>query len=457
LQYQNYKHVYIFLQSHFFLSDSLSELLTCLKLCMNPEKAGTPTDKAFYPSRPWPWLIRSLQILSPIVARWHYQVTLEIDPKALASLRELRRERVLLLPNHPTFQDPIVLYLLSARLGQQFYYLAAQDQLRGRLGGLIQRLGGYSVRRGLADRASIAYTLDLLQKPSCKLVIFAEGGCSFQNDAVIPFRPGAIQIALQAMSRLVRQGQDVPNLYVVPIGIKYVYTQDMSAIIQDTLQNLETTLNISSTKTDDFYLRLRQISQQVLLRCEQDYGLSGQAIEQDSWDDRINRLKSKVIEHYETLLSISAPPDTPDRERVYKIQSILDNLATSTPSVHTNSDPNLDHQAAIKAMARVLNFDAIRDGYVAELPTPERFLDTLTRLEREVFDIDIPKPKAHRIAKLGIENPINLKSFFQDYQQDKVAVVNKLTHMAQAAVQQQITTLSQTYTRPLKISSLSAQ
>ncbi|NJN24473.1 MAG: hypothetical protein HC810_08915 [Acaryochloridaceae cyanobacterium RL_2_7] len=56
-------------------------------------------------------------------------------------------------------------------------------------------LGVYSVRRGQSDRPSMKETLSLLCQRDAHLVIFAEGGCSFQNDTVMPFRPGAIQLA----------------------------------------------------------------------------------------------------------------------------------------------------------------------------------------------------------------------------------------------------------------------
>ena len=72
-----------------------------------------------------------------------------------------------------------------------------------------------------------------------------------------------------------------------------------------------------------------------------------------------------------------------------------------------------------KSVKRLLNFDAIYDGYVAENPTPERFLDTLIRLEREVFEIDQPKPKGFRQAIVKIGTPVNLKDFFADYQRDR--------------------------------------
>ncbi len=92
---------------------------------------------------------------------------------------------------------------------------------------------------------------------------------------------------------------------------------------------------------------------------------------------------------------------------------------------------------------KIDTFDAIYDGYVAEKPTPERFLDTLTRLEREVFDIDKPPPKAYRQAIVKIGEPVNLRDIFADYQRDRAYTANAVMLNIQQAVQKNLDLLSQ--------------
>ncbi|HCF29600.1 MAG TPA: hypothetical protein DEV81_20895 [Cyanobacteria bacterium UBA11049] len=91
-----------------------------------------------------------------------------------------------------------------------------------------------------------------------------------------------------------------------------------------------------------------------------------------------------------------------------------------------------------KAAWRVLNFDAIYDGYVAANLTPERFLDTLIRLERDVFNIDRPRPKGHRQALLRVAEPLNLKDWFADYQQNRTITVKTVTQKIHQQVQQKL-------------------
>ena len=90
----------------------------------------------------------------------------------------------------------------------------------------------------------------------------------------------------------------------------------------------------------------------------------------------------------------------------------------------------------------MLNFDAIYDGYVAANPTQERFLDTLTRLEREVFDIDKPPPKGYRQARVKVGELVNLKDFFADYQRDRAGTVNAVMLKIQQAVQNNLDLLN---------------
>ncbi|MGI0489885.1 lysophospholipid acyltransferase family protein [Pantanalinema rosaneae CENA516] len=385
--------------------------------------------------------VRFAQLIAPGGAYLLYQIELDIDYDSLNRLITLRDQQVLLLPNHPTFQDPIAVFLLSGKLGQKFYYLAAYEQFQGILGKIFQWLGVYSIRRGLADRASIAQTLELLTQPGCHLVIFPEGGCSFQNDTVMPFRSGAVQLAFQAINRSVKQGNPIPDLYVVPISIKYRYTQDMTAVIDHTLQRLERALNVTSGSNR--YERLRAIGERVLTQIEQEYGIENHATEPKSWDQRIARLKAYVLTSCEHQLGLMSAPSELDRERVYKIQYALQEKAEALDTSVTEVQTLRNLEAMRWSMIRMLNFDALYDGYVADDPTPERFLDTLIRLEREVFKIDQPPPKGHRRALLRTGEPINLKDYFAAYQQNRSETIATLVKQFQQTVQSNLDRLSQ--------------
>ena len=193
----------------------------------------------FYPPRLNPVVVRLCQWIVPFYSRFWCRMTLSVDADSVDTLKRLNHERVLLLPNHPSyFDDWISIFLLSARVGIAFHFLAAKERFTGIEGPFIQRLGTYSIRRGLGDRASVAETIRLWSNPNHRLVIFPEGGCSFQNDTVMPFRTGGIQLALQGLNKMAKTHDSLPNLYAVPVSIKYRYTTNMVPVIDQTLRGL---------------------------------------------------------------------------------------------------------------------------------------------------------------------------------------------------------------------------
>lgn len=400
----------------------------------------------FYPPKLNPRLVAFLQRISPWLIRWVHQLDLVISTEPRVQLSTLRNSPCLLLCNHPTFNDPVVMFLFSGVMQRSFYYLAAYERFGSIAGWLLQRVGAYSIRRGQADRGSVAQTLKLLAQPDCKLVIFPEGGCSFQNDTVMPFRPGAIQMALQALSRKAKAGK-VTDFYAVPISLKYRYTGQMTPIIEQTLQKLEQALAVSSE--GDFYDRLRVIAAALLRRLEQQYNLT--PANEAAWNQRITALKARILEQCEQRLRLTPAPGEPNRERVYRIQHALENRYNLSEDGSNDVLVNGTDEWEVmrKSLARVLNFDAIYDGYVAESPTPERFLDTLTRLEREVFNIDQPPPKGHRQAFLRLGQPINLKDYLEDYGNDRSATIKHLTQELQQRVQANLDILSEATARDI--------
>jgi len=432
--------------------------------------ASSSKQKEFYPSQLTPWLVRWVQFLSPFICRWLNKLDVVIVPSYEQELAALKNKRILFLANHPTFQDPIVMFLLSAQLGEMFYYLADHLALRGYLGPFLQRLGVYSIKRGLPDRNSVRHTLEILSQPNSRLVIFPEGGCSFQNDRVSPFRTGAIQLAFQALNRDQKQKGEIPDLYAIPISIKYRYPRDVTPIIRQLLQRLEKELNI--TAQGDQYQRLRLVGEKVLQRCEQDYAFA--SLEGANMNERIPYLKARILETIEQFFDVKTSEEIPDRERVYKLQYLLEGAtndenkmegpAISFPAPSATreslSEPSWQDQFGQvwstnfirHSLWRVLNFDAIYDGYVAENPSPERYLDTLTRLEREVFGIDRPPPKDYRQALVYIGKPMNLKDSFPAFQGDglagfqkehRAATITQIVDALQSRVQHNLDTLAQ--------------
>ncbi|MFM7428170.1 MAG: lysophospholipid acyltransferase family protein [Elainella sp.] len=402
---------------------------------------------AFYPAQLNLSLVQTIQRMTPWLARLLYQLDLVISTAPAVQMAELRNSPCLFLCNHPTFDDPLVMFLVSAVVRQPFHYLAAYERFGGLKGWLLQQIGAYSIRRGQADRDSVAYTLKLLARPDCKLVIFPEGGCSFQNDTVMPFRPGAVQMALQAVAKRVKQGDD-REFCLMPISLKYRYSERMEPILERSLSRLETELGLPGLG-GSFYERLRRVAATVMGRFEQEYDLTPS--DPANWNQRISDLKAQVLTQCEQRLNLAPAAHELNRERVYRIQHSLAKRYQLGEDGSNRIFVNGADQWEVmrQSLARVLNFDAIYDGYVSERPTPERFLDTVTRLERSVFNIDQPPPKGHRQAFVRIGQPVQILPYLAEYERNRSATVTALTEHMQQTVQQNLNLLSDATARDI--------
>ena len=400
--------------------------------------------QSFYPPKQNPLIVRLMQSISYPLARVLYKFRISVSEEDVGKVRRVEGDRLVFVCNHPTLEDGISVFVLSARLGQMLHYVVARESFKGLMGWFIQRLGCYSIRRGVGDRTSISQTLSLLKEPRCRLTIFPEGGCSYQNDTIMSFRPGAIQLPMSVLAQLAKKSPDaVPNMYVVPLSLKYRYVQPMQRVIEQTLSRLEAHFSLSSAVADGAsdrqlsdYERLRQIAHQVILQIEAEAGLSHAA--QLDWNERIQRLRQSFINKCERALKIEPNLNLPIRERVYKVQATLEEIAVGGEQPNELAEATYRWDNLHWDAVRLLNFDAIYDGYVAESPTPERFLDTLTRLEREVFHIEHAQPKAPRRACFHIGDPINLKDYLADYKRDRTGTVNLLAERLRDLMQENL-------------------
>ena len=383
------------------------------------------SEVRFIPPTRKPLLTRLLQSISYLVVYFVYRIQLTIAEEDIAKVKAIADSRTVYLPNHSNLDDGLVMFVLSARLGQLFHYVVAHEAFRGLIGRLMQVVGAYSIRRGVGDRYSIVQTLEILQQPQCKLVIFPEGGCSYQNDTVIPFRSGALELSFKAMEKTVKHTGTVPDLYLVPVSLKYRYPNAGEQAIARALERLESALALKSS--GDLYLRLRTVAERVLSNLEAEYRLAPD--DMSDWDRRIKNLRKQMLGYCEAKLGIEPATQLPDRERVYKIQYILNSLTDS------DSQPLVDYEHLYLTTVRLLNFDAIYDGYIAAKPTPERFFATIDRLEKEVFNSDRPKFKGRRQVVVKIGSLVNLKEHWQEYQRDRQALIAHLTALVQQEVQ----------------------
>jgi 1-acyl-sn-glycerol-3-phosphate acyltransferase len=371
----------------------------------------------FRPARPSPVVLRFARALLPLALRQRAITRIKIAPADVSRLRALRNQRVVLVPNHPTKDDPALLFELSRRARTPFHYLCCREAFDcwgGWWGRLIQGIGAYSVVRGTIDRESFRYTRELLARPAAKLVLFPEGEVYSQNDSLLPFQTGAIQLALWGREEA-RKTDPKAQVLLLPCALRYRFAGDVKPQLRLKLTRLENALKLPSpADINDLYPRMRRIAVAVLAAVEREYNLaSTQDADSDVNADltpRFEAAKEAALARATQLLGVKPPRGTvPERMRTL--------LHTAEEELHHEHEDDetptaLSQQRADRArlawrdLQRLANWIAVYDGYVKQSPQMERIAEVVFRLEAEVFGHATVAGK--RVASLRVGEPITL-------------------------------------------------
>lgn len=394
----------------------------------------------FKPPKPNLSVIKVVNAFLPIVNKLYLKgVTLDIDPETVERLESTRGNPTLISPNHAASDDPYVMFLLSKQLSQPFYYMSAREVFdRGNFLGLrsavMQRCGVYSVVRGTADRNAFRTTRELLFEGNWPLVIFGEGEISHQNDTIMRFERGVVQLCFWAIDDMKKKEIDKP-LYVVPLGIKYRYTQDMWNVIDTALTNLERNILPANERTPvERYERLRRIGISILSTLADEYQYKVDPAV--SLNEHIQGLKKQILTHVEKILGIQSENDILTRVRMLKnivdaeVYRDIDQMTEYERKIHEEQLQKF--QQFYPDLDRLINFIAITDGYVAEEPSAERYLEVIFRLEKEVYGKG--SMRGPRVASIRAGEPINLLDYYDTYKNEKKETVEQITNELEAEV-----------------------
>ena len=100
----------------------------------------------FKPPKPHTLFIRVAQWLVPLVLRGPLKISkFVIDPETLEQLRSITNHPMVLVPNHADYADASIMFALSKRLGDQFYYMCARETFKGRIRSYLMQRFGYTL------------------------------------------------------------------------------------------------------------------------------------------------------------------------------------------------------------------------------------------------------------------------------------------------------------------------
>lgn len=172
-------------------------------------KSITTNSKIQYPAPIVIEFIRySLLFVSKILWRIEYHGTENI-PQTL-------EKGLLVAPNHQTFIDP---FWVCLPIHRKFRFMAWDKAFNWFLiGRIIRYLGSFpvSLKRG-GTRKAMQEALNSL-RDGATLMIFPEGSRGFSDGKLLPFKTGAVRIAMEA---------GVPILPVTIRGANKVWSQDI--------------------------------------------------------------------------------------------------------------------------------------------------------------------------------------------------------------------------------------
>ena len=401
----------------------------------------------FKPPKPNALFIRVAQWLLPLVLRGPLKISrFVINSESLDQLKAIANYPTVLVPNHADYADASIMFALSKQLRDQFYYMCARETFTGGIRSFfMQRFGVYSVVRGRIDREAFRTTRSLLTDGKHPLVMFAEGEISRQNDTVLPFESGVVQLCFWALDDMAK-ADAVKPLYVVPTGIKYIYDEEMWDEIEEALARLEREILPEGSPTgEDLYGRLRGIGTAVVSTLEKEYRLK--ADENRSLNERIEQLREHILSQIEEFMGVAPQTAVLPRTRVRTLKNLVDAEIYRETEEISAYERQIHEQRLEKFqefypdLNRLINFIAIYDGYVGETQSPERFLEVITRLEREVFGDS--KPRGPRIAFMRFGEPKNLLDRYETYKGDKKQTVQAITLELETEVQTLISKMSQ--------------
>jgi hypothetical protein len=320
--------------------------------------------------------------------------------------------------------------------------MACRELFHGPWGWTIQRLGAYSIHRGLPDRQSLRMTRRLLSELDRKVVIFPEGETYEHNDALIPFQQGVIQIGFGALDDLRKAGREL-SLPVLPIAVKYLCVVDPRPAINAGLRSLEHALNCSSSLGENSYVRLRAVGMQVLSQMEREFGLKPE--DGAALAERIAAAKTHVLDRVAREAGVERPGDLSLAEQMRFLFNAVYEFAgefADEPGEYGRRQHLRRLTAAaplLEDLRRLQNFLVVTDGYVAERMTGERFLDVIGRLQREVLGRvrhGVPREAVVRIAPA-----VDLGCRYDDYRRQKRETVMEVTAGVEASVRSLLTDL----------------
>jgi 1-acyl-sn-glycerol-3-phosphate acyltransferase len=328
-------------------------------------------------------------------------VTLE-GQQHLAPIRD--DDGVMFTPNHSHDSDPHVMMDVAKRLGRQFYFMAAWQIFKGHHGVdgfVLQRMGAFSVDREGCDRRAMRQAVELMTTGR-HLVVFPEGEIYHTNERLTPLREGVAFMAGTAQKDLDKEGAG-RKVWIVPTAIRYTYTQDVTAKLEDAMTDLEEHMRLRPGRGRPLVDRILAFGDAMLtVKEKEQLGRAGEG----PLAPRINALVQSILDRHErTWLDKSSADDSVS----LRVKTLRQHLLALWTADDCDAPKREQARHALDDVQLVMQLYSYPGDYVAERPTVERMAETIEKFEEDVHG-GIVRPKGDRAARVLLGPPLDVSA-----------------------------------------------
>jgi hypothetical protein len=367
-----------------------------------------------------------------------------INPEDVELLKSMKSERMLFFSNHPTTAEPPITYQIANIMGTRFRYMASRqvfDWDFGVTGKIISNLGGFSIIAGINDRESLKTARATLAAPEGKLVLYPEGEpTSGENDNLMPFQQGVVQIALWAYEDAIKVDPNA-DIKILPAFMKYVFngsSEELSSHLSDGIKKIEKIFEIDPGNKN-LLRRFLTVGRHVLQHAESKYGITVK--DEKDFDFRVGRVRHAILDNVADKLGIKDYKK--DQDAILKLRQLIAVLEMIGVKYEDPKLPVLTKDQLSWAKGEIekaFDFVAIKKDYLISYPSAERFYEWLLRYESYLYNAKprmlggVP-PRKSRKAYVYLSKPISLSTYYPDYKKDKRGTAEKLLKDLRANMQ----------------------
>ncbi len=343
------------------------------------------------PGRLWPRLMRC--VLPAYLNQSHGIESYELLGVDRLTASVEAGHGIMLTPNHCRPCDPMVVSLLSGRIGRPLntvasWHLFMQNRL---LTWVLPRMGAFSIYREGMDREALKCAIQILTEARRPLVLFPEGVITRTNDRLNHLMDGTAFIAHSAAKQ--RAGMNPPGKVVVhPVAIRYSFRGDIAKTLTPVLEDIDRRLTWRPLCGQPLLDRIAKVGLALLTLKEMEYFGEQQAgAPRQRLDGLIDRLLVPLEQEW---LRGKREGETTARIKVIRTAILPDMVAGE---IAEEERVRRWQQLADTYLAQQLAF--YPPEYFGEQTTPDQMLETVERYEEDLTD----KVHVHRPLHAAVE------------------------------------------------------